>query len=434
MACRMKRKWWMLSIVIVLILSGAGAWFRLRPDEEPVRAVSFPTATVQRGTLISTISGTGSIEPAERENLSATSEGTVAEVFFRDGDEVKAGDILITFKQDEKDVSGQIESRRIGLERAKLELEMLQEQYKNAVREQQDTSQILLNIRAKELDIRQIEYEIEDLGTPDEEIAPITAPIDGKLVGFKAKAGDVIRADTALGEVVDYSRMKVVVPVDELDISQVEVGQQAEVLVEALPDRVFSGVVTEIADEGTQTSGVATFDVTILLDEADGLKAGMSAEAAIVTMKKENALHVPIDAVQSVRGQYFVLVPGEEEDQPSEDAASSGEGRDRMRMGRQPGTRRVEVRVGVHNEDYVEILSGLSEGDQVIVLSAASGGTRQNEPSSDAGGFEGAGLGGFGPGGGGGFPGGGFPGGGGGPGGGGFSGGGAGGAARGGGR
>jgi HlyD family secretion protein len=243
----------------------------------------------------------------------------------------------------------------------------------------------------------------------------------------------VIRADTALGEVVDYSRMKVVVPVDELDISQVEVGQQAEVLVEALPDRVFSGVVTEIADEGTQTSGVATFDVTILLDEADGLKAGMSAEAAIVTMKKENALYVPIDAVQSVRGQYFVLVPGEEEDQPSEDAASSGEGRDRMRMGRQPGTRRVEVRVGVHNEDYVEILSGLSEGDQVIVLSAASGGTRQNEPSSDAGGFEGAGLGGFGPGGGGGFPGGGFPGGGGGPGGGGFSGGGAGGAARGGG-
>jgi len=381
---------------------------------------------------MSAISGTGNMEPAEREAISASREGTIAEVFFSEGDQVRRGDILIAFKQDEADVSRQIESRQISLERARLELEALRQQYKNAVREEQDVSQILLNIRAKELDIRQLEYEIEELRTPDEGIAPITAPIDGKLVGFKAKAGDVIRADTSLGEVVDYSRMKIVVRVDELDISQVEVGQPAEVFVEALPDRVFSGVVTEIADEGTQSNGVATFDVTILLEEAEGLKAGMSAEATIVTMRKENALYVPIDAVQSVRGQYFVLVPGEEEDRPSEDAAASGGARERMRMGQPPGTRRVAVEVGVHNEDYIEIVSGLSEGDTVIVPGPAFGRSRQNGQVTRfggfgapqvGGGFSGTGFpGGGGPGGGAsggfvrsesGFPGGGFPGGGG---------------------
>jgi len=414
----MKRKWWVVAIGIALLAGAAGAWYGFRQDEEPVRALTMPTAVVRKGTLISTISGTGSIEPAEREDLTASGAGTVAAVFFKDGDPVKAGDILITFEQDEKDVSRQIESKRISLEKARLELESLQQQYKNAVREEQNTDQILLNIRAKELDIRQIEYEIADLQEPDETIAPITAPIDGKLVGFKARAGDVIRADSTLGEVVNYDRLKLVVRVDELDISKVALGQRAEILVDALPDRVYGGVVTAIADEGSQSNGVAMFDVTILLDESDGLKAGMSAEASIVTMRKDDALYVPIAAVQSVRGEYFVLVPGEEDAGSSAVSPLPGRERERTGMTQPPGVRRVSVEVGVHNEDYIEIVSGLAEGDTVIVPGAASDGSRQAGQMARPGGFGGAGFpqGGFSPGGspggGGGFPGGGFQGGG----------------------
>ena len=81
----------------------------------------------------------------------------------------------------------------------------------------------------------------------------------------------------------------------------------------------------QIADEGSSSNGVATFDVTVLLTEADGLKAGMSAEATILTMEKQDALYVPIEAVQSVGGRS-VLVPGEEENASREDEAPAAGG------------------------------------------------------------------------------------------------------------
>ena len=97
------------------------------------------------------------------------------------------------------------------------------------MRADENTDSIMLNIRAKELDIRQLEQEIADLKTQDAGPDPITAPIDGKLTGFDVEAGDRIRENAELGEVVNYSGMKLVISVDELDIAKVEVGQRAEV-------------------------------------------------------------------------------------------------------------------------------------------------------------------------------------------------------------
>jgi HlyD family secretion protein len=244
-----------------------------------------------------------------------------------------------------------------------------------------------------------------------------------------------------------------VVSVDELDIPKVEVGQQAEILVEALPDHTYTGKVTKIANEGTTNNGVAAFDVTILLDNAEGIKPGMSAEAKILVASKDDALYLPVEAVQSFRGEYFVLVPqtasgGEEEggspsarqispppgekngqearNTPSAGGERQGQGeqvgQNRQTVAEQPTTatgknaapgasmesgernitgtspqagerpgggvrqsqgsapgqgggtgKRVVVEVGISNEDVIEIVSGLNEGDEVIVPAEATG-------------------------------------------------------------
>jgi len=387
---RMKRKWRFFAVIgAVVVAAIVGRWLWLQQREEPaLGAVTQMMTTVQRGTLTATISGTGSIEPVERKTVAASVAGTVAEVFFQDGERVKKGDVLVTFEREDDNAERQIESKQISLEKAKLDLESLQLQYKNAMKEDQNTDAIRLNIRSKELDIRQLEQEIADLREQDAGPDPITAPIDGKLTGFDVAAGAFIRENAELGEVVNYDQMKLTVRIDELDIAKVEPGQRAEVRIDALPDRVFAGTVAEIADEGTSSNGVAAFDVTVLLTEADGLKAGMSAEATIVTMEKKDALYLPIEAVHALRGEYFVFVPGEGENVRPPEEAPAGTVRERLAARlQQSGMKRVSVEVGAHNEDFIEIVSGLSEGDAVIILTAASGETGQNAPAMRIGGF-----------------------------------------------
>src|SRR5690606_24526049 len=130
--------------------------------------------------------------------------------------------------------------------------------------------------------------------------------------------------------------LQIVVGVDELDISKVKVGQPASILVEALPDQKFTGKVTEIAQEGTATSGVATFDVTIMLDDSTNLRAGMSAEATIIVEQKADALYLPIEAVQSIGGRYFVMVRSAE-GTGSGESPSPASGTNRPSTGGQSG-------------------------------------------------------------------------------------------------
>ncbi|TLS49036.1 efflux RND transporter periplasmic adaptor subunit [Paenibacillus antri] len=406
----MKRKWWIAGLGVVLVGGSAAGWLYWNEEPAPTASAAV-TTTVRKGELVSSIGGTGSIEPADRETIVSGVAGTVEEVFFRDGDTVKKGDVLLTFEQE--DAADQLASKRIELERQRLELEQLQLQFKEAA-ESGDAAQqsIGINIKKQELTIESLENEIASLQEEDA-IDPITAPIDGKLSGFAVEPGDALRENAELGEVVDFARMKMVVGVDELDIAEAALGQEATVLVDALPDAVFAGQVAAIAEEGTANNGVASFDVTVLLTDIEGLKAGMSAEASIVTAKKTDALFLPIDAVQSFRGQYFVSVPSAEgsAEQGRSPPAQQGQAEGQTAPQRRPdggastgrgqagslgdsaaaGQSRVFVEVGIHNEDSIEIVSGLAEGDEVIVPTTASASSAA--PGAVPGGF---GIGGFG--------------------------------------
>lgn len=428
-----------------MLLVGAAAtfWFVGREDK-PQTAAAFATATVQKGTLAASISGTGSIEAASREKVSSGDGGTVEDVFFQEGDLVKKGDVLITFEQ--KDTVSQINSKQLELKRQQLELEQLQLQYKQSAEAGQETlDAIRISIEKQRLTIQGLEDDIANLQGEDA-IAPIVAPIDGKLVSFSVEPGDLLREDTEIGEVVNYDAMKIVVSVDELDIASVALDQDATVLVDALPEKTFAGKVVEIAEEGTSNNGVASFDVTVLLSEVDQLKAGMSAEASITTASREETLFLPIDAVQSAQGRYFVLVPGDgdgseeaggprQAGQAGRNAGQGGEGQTGQRgdqagqseagqagqrEGGQAGQRgaeqagqsaagqaaegaerggrrqmapgggaRVFVETGIHNEDYIEIVSGLREGDPVILPAAAGNAASLQNRMNMGGGFGG---------------------------------------------
>ena len=189
---------------------------------------------------------------------------------------------------------------------------------------------------------------------------PITAPLDGVITSVGVQAGQRVTVGQALAHITNYADLQTVIQVDELDIMKVKKDQAVSIKVNAYPDQVFTGKVTSIADEGSSSNGVSTFDVTIHFDHSTNLKVGMSTEASILTANKDNVLVVPIDAVHSVNNEkYVTVVSGETNTQ-------------------NPTTEQRAVKTGLANEDNVEIIEGLTEGDIVRLPELATGTANTN--------------------------------------------------------
>jgi HlyD family secretion protein len=375
-----------------MIAGSIGGWIWTKDDPQPSVTANFATAQVHKGTLQVEVSGSGTIQPAARESIAAAEPGVIAQVSFQQGDRVKKGDILVAFEQE--DAASEIRSKRLELETKRLSLEELKISFKQAP-DKKALDQLQVSIKKQQLEIQKLEADIAELESA-EKIDPLVAPIDGTLTLLSASVGQTANTNNTLAEVADYNHLQVVLKVDELDIAKVKLGQAAEIAVEALPEKKFIGTVAAIANEGTANNGVATFEVTVDIANPEGLMSGMSANATIMTEKKEDALYLPIEAVQSLQDQYFVLIPSSTEtqlqgtqqpkqqvkmsqqsQQPQQPQQSQQSGRNQQQQRREQnndfaGASKVTVEVGIHNEDYIEILSGLKEGDAVVVPNVQS--------------------------------------------------------------
>lgn len=179
----------------------------------------------------------------------------------------------------------------------------------------------------------------------------VAAPADGVVGEVSAQDGKPAEADSVLLKLLTGQPDQMVVAVDELDISQVVVGQAADVAMDALSGREVTGHVTGISHLGTFSSGVSTFDVTLALQAQEGLMAGMNGTATISVNKAEDVVLVPLSAVQSMRSKQMVFLYD-----PAGGTTPSG----------MPGIR-TEITTGLSDANYAEVLSGLNEGDVVLV-------------------------------------------------------------------
>lgn len=198
----------------------------------------------------------------------------------------------------------------------------------------------------------------------------LDAPSGGTITKVNVTAGNKVTAGRAVMHLTNYSDLNTIVQVDELDIPKIKVGQSVSVIVNAYPNKKFSGKVTAIAQQGTDTNGVSTFDVTVNMDNSSGLKAGMTTTANIVLKKRTNVLYLPSGAVHQTGSQSFVYLSS---DTP---AASTQQNRFTRRssgMDQQRG-RLVTVKTGIHSDQSIEITSGLTAG-QTVQLTAI---TRQS--------------------------------------------------------
>ena len=247
---------------------------------------------------------------AER-TLTAMSAGTVVGINAREGDSVNKDDIVLQISGD--DLNEAIQSASETLRSAELSMENLQDTMNNYT---------------------------------------VTSPISGTIIEKAAKTGDALSAGSDLCTIYDLSYLEMTINVDELQVSSLSVGQTVQVTADAVPDKTYEGVVTRVSMKGDTSGGTTTYPVTVRIDETEGLRPGMNANAEIVVAEAKNALAVPNAAI--VRGGYVLVT----QDSPSAVNADPD-------MIAPDGFVYVKVKVGVSDSDYTQVVSGLTAEDTV---------------------------------------------------------------------
>ena len=247
---------------------------------------------------------------AER-TLTAQAAGTVTSINVQEGSEVAKDDIILGLSGD--DLTESIQSASESLRSAEISMQNLQDAMNNYT---------------------------------------ITAPISGTIIEKDAKVGDAVKAGDTLCIVYDLSYLEMSINVDELQISSISVGQKVQITADAVQDKTYVGTVTRVSMKGTSNGGTTTYPVTIRIDDTDGLRPGMNANAEIVVAEAKNALVVPNAAV--VRGSYVLVT----KDSPSAANADTA-------MEAPEGFVYVPVKTGVSDDDYTQIVSGIQEGDTI---------------------------------------------------------------------
>ena len=247
---------------------------------------------------------------AER-TLTAQAAGTVTSINVQEGSDVAKDDIILGLSGD--DLTESIQSASESLRSAEISMQNLQDTMNNYT---------------------------------------ITAPISGTIIEKDAKVGDAVKTGDTLCIVYDLSYLEMSINVDELQISSISVGQQVQITADAVPDKTYVGTVTRVSMKGASNGGTTTYPVSIRIDDTDGLRPGMNANAEIVVAKANNALVVPNAAV--VRGSYVLVT----KDSPSAANADTA-------MEAPEGFVYVPVKTGVSDDDYTQIVSGIQEGDTI---------------------------------------------------------------------
>ncbi len=341
-------------------------------------------ATAEFRLIKSSILASGTL--AFREQIELTPEviGQVVRVHVEESDPVSRGDLVITL--DPKTYQAQVDQasartrmQAIAIERQRLLIENLEERYarqksmfeKKLVDE--DSFERLENeLSLARVDLRSFQESLSQsqaaLNQAEELLAKtlIRSPLDGIVIQIEVEEGETVIAGTTnipgstMMVIADPSETLTEVRVDEADIAQVEIGQQADIYAAAYPDTALRGTVQSIAAVARQTPGQQSlsFLVKILLDEQDDLKIrpGMSVRADIYTQSAEETLAVPIQAV---------LFDEDTGDEDEDEDKRSGD-RAYVFLVEDGKAVRRDVRTGLSSDSDQEIVEGLEKGDRVV--------------------------------------------------------------------
>lgn len=398
-----RRKKVIIGVVVGALVLVAGAFAAsklLAPAAEPEQTVS-----VSEGTFQDVVEGKGTLEPVQTFIASAEVEGIVEEVSVGEGSVVAEGDVLYTVKNDDLDAA--VVQAEAGLQGARDTLTQAQNKLNvarstPAVNPTQDAegNTVLVDTQATQisdaksqvnaaqsaLNAAQSAY---DAAVAKAEKRTVRARMGGTVLGSNITAGTSLASLTTSNkpplQISDMSKLIVKIPVSEVDIAKVQVGQVSKITFDALANLSLQGTVTHIAQTNTESTGSASagssstavrYEVTLQIDEPDSrLKSGMTAHASIITTSVENTLMVSNIALVTEGDKTFVYKKPLKDAKSGTDAAKGSSDEEQVE---------VKVEAANSSQSAISVVSGqLSAGDELLVSLAADGSADMAAGSSD---------------------------------------------------
>lgn len=361
------------GIITLAVLAVAAGGYCLFGGKGEKAEISYETAKVERATLSSSVTATGTIEPVTEVEVGTQVSGIISHIYVDYNTEVKRGQVIAEL--DRTNLLSELNSAQSNLSAARSDLDYQRVNYnrykalhdKGLVSDNEfETARLAYDQAKSSYDARTeaVKKAQTNLG-----YATITSPIDGVILSKSVEEGQTVAASfstpTLFTIAQDLTDMRVIANVDEADIGGVREGQRTTFTVDAFPDDVFEGTVTQVRQEATTENNVVTYEVVISArNDALKLKPGLTANVTIYTMERTGVLSVPTKALR--------FTPTAETIRPGDKIVdAAGEHKLWVRQGNT--IKAVAVSVGSAGATRTEILGGIAEGTEIITEVKAAG-------------------------------------------------------------
>jgi RND family efflux transporter MFP subunit len=356
------------STVIIAILLLAGGYYWYNKSHATTAAIQYKTAVAEKGSLTTSVSGSGNVVVDQLATVDPTITGTVSNLAVKVGDSVKKGATLFTIINNDLSVSNNksiasLQQSKNSVDSAELSVKQAEADYKAAKKNDTTTSDQRSILKEK--------IELAKLGLIASQKSytatfsdynnqlsngakrTVTAPINGTVSEINIKNGDDLsrlssgsNASSAPIIIGDLKTLKAEVQVNEVDVPNVSIGQKVMMTYGAIEGLTVTGKVEKMDALGTITQGVVNYNVTIGFDDIDPrIKPGMSVSAKIITSIKQDVITVQNSALKTQGNKTYVEV------------LNNG--------AKTPEQRNIEI--GSANNTETEIVSGINAGDNVVV-------------------------------------------------------------------
>lgn len=351
---KLKFDWKVKAGIAVLALAAAafGGWKYYQGQQQAKKAAAVETTEVVHMNMKSTVSATGTIRPVNSVEVSSKVTARIKQVLVKENEQVTAGQTVALL--DGKDYEAKRDQARFKVTNTKAKYDRVSYLYSIGANTQAELEDAALNYDTAVSALSEAESDMNEM--------TITAPMSGVVVGEPKTAGTMATQGsdnpTVIMRIADLSSKQIQAKVDETDIGSIKVGQTATFTVDTYTGRTFTARVSNISQTDTSNSwdtksssssnsssaSVIYYYVTLDVDDPDNLLLpAMTARVEINTASKDDVLAVPISTLKTDSNGSYVIV-------------KNPDGKQENRY----------VQTGIYSDEYVEIIDGLYEGEQVV--------------------------------------------------------------------
>ncbi|HTV39537.1 MAG TPA: efflux RND transporter periplasmic adaptor subunit [Candidatus Sulfotelmatobacter sp.] len=398
---------WITIVIVGAAVIGAGIWYFNRSrDAAPL----YQTVPVERGDITQEVTATGTLNPLTNVLVGCQVSGTISKIYVDYNSLVKAGQLIAeldpsTYKAQEEQAEANLANAKANLELQQAETKRESELYSNSLVSGSDYDTAVATLHEAEATVA-LDKAAVDMAAVNLGYCKIYSPVDGVVIVNNIEVGQTVAASFNTPELFQIAnnlkQMQIDSNVAEADMGGVKDGQDVDFTVEAYPDRVFHGTVRQVRYAATIVNNVVTYDCVIDVTNNDyKLRPSMTATVYIVIAQRHDALKIsnaalrfhPDDDTNYLAGPEFV--PNFSGSISGGLGGHGGHGKKAAAhqasvhtvyvlsgQGRDVKLKPIQIRTGITDGIYTEVVSGLKEGDQIVTSSFMIGSSGSN-PSSN---------------------------------------------------